>query len=254
MAKKYYWLKLKEDFFRQKEIKKLRKIAGGDTYVIIYLKLQLLSIRNEGKIYFEQVEDDFAEELSLDLDEDVENVRVTLLFLEKHRLIEFTEIANEYILPEVLPCIGKESDSAARVRKHRDKQKMLQSNVLVTSCNAETETEIETEIETKQDDLEQKDVVDIFAHYDIDINPVLEKYPELFSSMKKEEINMIAMILSSKKKEGRITNPVGLMLTNPEKTIISILEGTFYSSVKKKSLNTAKYTSEYEIYVPPSHS
>ena len=30
--KKYYWLKLKEDFFRQKEIKKLRKIAGGDTY------------------------------------------------------------------------------------------------------------------------------------------------------------------------------------------------------------------------------
>ena len=30
--KKYYWLKLKKDFFNQKEIKKLRKIAGGDTY------------------------------------------------------------------------------------------------------------------------------------------------------------------------------------------------------------------------------
>ena len=36
--KKYYWLKLKEDFFRDKKIKKLRKIAGGDTYTIIYLK------------------------------------------------------------------------------------------------------------------------------------------------------------------------------------------------------------------------
>lgn len=30
MGKKYYWLQLKEDFFRQKEIKLLRKIAGGE--------------------------------------------------------------------------------------------------------------------------------------------------------------------------------------------------------------------------------
>ena len=45
-AKKYYWLKLMKDFFTQPKIKKLRKIAGGDTYTIIYLKLQLLSIHS----------------------------------------------------------------------------------------------------------------------------------------------------------------------------------------------------------------
>ena len=39
MAKRYYWLKLKNDFFRGKHIKMLRKIAGGDTYTIIYLKM-----------------------------------------------------------------------------------------------------------------------------------------------------------------------------------------------------------------------
>ena len=50
MAKRYFWLKLKEDFFRQKEIKKLRKIAGGDTFTIIYLKLQLLSLQDNGKL------------------------------------------------------------------------------------------------------------------------------------------------------------------------------------------------------------
>ena len=53
MAKKpkqYYWLKLKDDFFRQKEIKKLRKIAGGDTYTIIYLKMLLLAIKEENKL------------------------------------------------------------------------------------------------------------------------------------------------------------------------------------------------------------
>ena len=35
MAKKYFWLKLKKVFFRDKAIKKLRSIAGGDTYTIL---------------------------------------------------------------------------------------------------------------------------------------------------------------------------------------------------------------------------
>lgn len=69
MAKKYYWLRLKDDWFNSKVIKKLRKIAGGDTYTIIYLKMQLLSLKNEGKLYYEGVEDSFEEELALDLDE-----------------------------------------------------------------------------------------------------------------------------------------------------------------------------------------
>ena len=38
-GKRYYWLKLKDDFFTSKRIKKLRAMAGGDTYLIIYLKL-----------------------------------------------------------------------------------------------------------------------------------------------------------------------------------------------------------------------
>lgn len=40
--KRYWWLKLPEDFFNQIEIKLLRKIAGGDTYTIIYQKMLLL--------------------------------------------------------------------------------------------------------------------------------------------------------------------------------------------------------------------
>ena len=63
MGKRYYWLKLPEDFFRQKPIKKLRKIAGGDTYTIIYLKMLLIAMKEDGKLYFEGVEDDFYEEL-----------------------------------------------------------------------------------------------------------------------------------------------------------------------------------------------
>lgn len=86
--KRYYWLKLKDDFFNQKEIKKLRKIAGGDTYTIIYLKLQLLSLQNEGVIAYEGIEDNFVDEMALTLDEDVENVRVTILYLQKVGFLE----------------------------------------------------------------------------------------------------------------------------------------------------------------------
>ena len=42
---RYYWLKLKDDFFTSKRIKKLRNLAGGDTLTIIYLKMQLKSIK-----------------------------------------------------------------------------------------------------------------------------------------------------------------------------------------------------------------
>lgn len=88
MGKRYYWLKLPEGFFRQKPIKKLRKIAGGDTYTIIYLKMLLIAMKQDGKIYFEGVEDDFYEELALELDEDSENVKVTVLFLIRQCLME----------------------------------------------------------------------------------------------------------------------------------------------------------------------
>ena len=53
LAKRYYWLKLPDDWFRQKPIKKLRKIAGGDTYTIIYLKMMLKTVDNNGLFVFQ---------------------------------------------------------------------------------------------------------------------------------------------------------------------------------------------------------
>ena len=144
--KKYFWLKLKEDFFRDKAIKKLRKIAGGDTYTIIYLKLQLLSLKNQGKLVFENLEDDFSSEMALELDEEVENVKVTILYLQKCGLLE--EVAeNEFILLQTIKCIGKETQGAERVRQFRKKEQALLCNAPVTKCNTEIEIEKEIDID-----------------------------------------------------------------------------------------------------------
>lgn len=124
-VKRYYWLKLKEEFFLDKEVKKIRKIAGGDTYTIIYLKLMLLSLKTDGKLYFDGIEDTFAEELALEIDEDPENVRVTLMYLEKMKLLKLIN-EDELYLTQMDSLILSESESAKRVRKHREKIKNLE--------------------------------------------------------------------------------------------------------------------------------
>lgn len=131
--KRYYWLKLKEDYFNSPKIKKLRKIAGGDTYTIIYLKMQLLSIKNGGVIQFENIEPTLEEELALKLDEDIENVKITLAFLQSQSLMEMNE-NNEYLLLEASNCIGSEGQSAERKRRfdERKKENALLCNGSVT--------------------------------------------------------------------------------------------------------------------------
>ena len=145
MAKKYYWLKLKNNFFSQPKIKKLRKIAGGDTYTIIYLKMQLYSLEDDGKLYFDGIEENFVEEMALKIDEDPENVGVTIQFLIAQGLMILCD-DNEYLMTETQESIGSESDSAQRVRAHRER-KALHCNDTVTLCN--TEIEIEKEIENR---------------------------------------------------------------------------------------------------------
>ena len=141
MAKKYYWLKLKNNFFSQPKIKKLRKIAGGDTYTIIYLKMQLYSLEDDGKLYFDGIEENFVEEMALKIDEDPENVGVTIQFLIAQGLMILCD-DNEYLMTETQESIGSESDSAQRVRAHRER-KALHCNDTVTLCNTEIEKEIE---------------------------------------------------------------------------------------------------------------
>lgn len=148
--KRYFWLKLHKDFFQRKEIKRLRKIAGGDTYTIIYLKMLLRSIMSEGKLYFDGLEENFCSELALDLDESEENVQITVTYLLNSGLLEMRS-EDEYYLPDTKNSTGCETAVAARVRRHRDKKKALHCNADVTQvkhfCNGEKEIEKEIEKE-----------------------------------------------------------------------------------------------------------
>ena len=170
MAKQYYWLKLMKDFFQQPKMKKLRRIAGGAIYTVIYLKMQLLSLEDGGHLHYEGIEKDFAEEIALTIDEDVENVKFVLLYLQQQGLIE--EIgSNEYVLPEAVKCIGGESESAKRMRSLRQRQaaallpektshcdgNVTESDVDVRSCDTEIDIEKEKDKELEKNKREKID-------------------------------------------------------------------------------------------------
>lgn len=68
MARRLFWLKMPGDFFSRKEIKLLRKMPGGDTLVLVYERLLLLSLKTGGVLTFEGYGNDPAEEWALELD------------------------------------------------------------------------------------------------------------------------------------------------------------------------------------------
>ena len=156
-AKKYYWYKLKQGFFEEKTQKFLRQLPGGDTLLIIYLKLMLTATSSEGVIKYDELMPSCEEELALMLDEDVANVRLTLTALEKAGAIEWWD-NNRLYMTAVKSLTGKEGASTERVRKHREKKKLLalQCNTDETegnTCNVlyNTEIDIDKEIELKRD-------------------------------------------------------------------------------------------------------
>lgn len=175
--KRYYWFRLHKDFFQKKEIKRLRRVAGGDTYAVIYLKMLLRSIVDGGKLYFDGYEETFVSELALDIDEDEQNVQITVNYLLKNGLLLECE-ADEYYLPEANNNTGSETAAASRMRKLRNKSKELDCNNVTQQCNNVTPMlhqcsqplqtcygEIEKEIEKRVIDRD----IDIDRHRDRDI-------------------------------------------------------------------------------------
>ena len=157
--KRYHWLKLKDDFFTSKRIKKLRKLAGGDTYTIIYLKMQLIAMKHDGIITFTGLEKSIAEELALELDESVENVTVTVQYLLSCGLMETSDDVH-FFIPYAVENTQSEAASTQRSRLSRERRKVLQCNTDATqmqrernklqhNCNVDIDIEkdIDTEIE-----------------------------------------------------------------------------------------------------------
>ena len=198
-------LKLKEDFFADIRMKRLRKISAGGTYTIIYLKLLLLSLRDEGKLFFEKVDETFIKELALVIDESEDDIALTLQYLERVGLLEaVTE--DEYFLTELPNLIGSETDWAAKKRKYREQRKMLTDRTMSLSClpdvRQEIEKEIDIEIDREGEENNRKDSPTLYGEFhNVRLND--EEYRKLKERLKSHTNTMIEKLSRYIKSSGK---------------------------------------------------
>ena len=155
MSKKYYWLKIGEHFFDSDEMIYLESLEKGDTYIKIWMKLLLKCLKDKddesyGFLKFNDKIPYTEQLLSQVLRCDINDLRVAMKYFQELNMIEILEDKTIYI-ESVQKLVGKESDSAERVRKHREKKKLLQCNDTAVTCNSNKEKEVEVNKEVEKE-------------------------------------------------------------------------------------------------------
>ena len=148
--KKYYWLKLKRDFFKRHDIRIIEEMPNGKEYILFYLKLLLESIDHEGALRFSETVPYNEQMLSVITNTNIDIVRSAMKMFIELKMMDILDDQTVF-MTEVEKLIGSESWSAERVRRHREKQSLLQCNTTVTSCNEEIEKDKEKDIDKEKE-------------------------------------------------------------------------------------------------------
>lgn len=156
--KRFYWLKLKENFFEEDTISWLEEQENGKEYCLFYLKLCLKSlktdgilIRNVGELLVPYDIKKLAEMTHTDID----TARVSMEIFEKIGLIQILENGEIY-LTQLENMVGSETTKAETMRRLRS-QKKTEGNIVtkmlprerVRERDKEIEKDIEIELEDK---------------------------------------------------------------------------------------------------------
>jgi predicted phage replisome organizer len=180
--KKFYWLKLKRDFFKPHDIRIIETMPNGKDYISFYLKLLLESIDHEGELRFSETIPYNEQMLSVITDTNVDIVKSAMkVFIELNMIEIFDD--NTIFMQEVTKLIGSETKGAERVREHRKKQKALQCNTSVTKCNTEIDIDKEIQIDTESKKENNKPVRHKYGEYknvlltDDDLDKLKAKFP-----------------------------------------------------------------------------
>lgn len=159
--KRFYWLKLKKDFFKRHDIRIIEAMPNGKDYILFYLKLLVESVDHEGNLRFSETIPYNETMLSVITNTNVDIVKSAMQVFTELKMIEVLDDSTIY-MNEVNKLIGSETSVAERVRKCRENKKMLSFNEDVTLCNinvtkCNTEKEIEKDIELDKDiDIEKE--------------------------------------------------------------------------------------------------
>ncbi len=157
--KKYYYLKLKDNFFDSEEMIILQNMADGYLYSDILMKLYLRSIKNNGKLMFNDLIPYTPNVLAQVVRHQVGTVEKALKIFEQLNLIEVLDNGAIYML-NIQNFIGESSTEADRIRKYRSKIKQDVQMLQQMNDKCTPEIEIEKEIEKDINNINGQDKPD----------------------------------------------------------------------------------------------
>lgn len=151
-SQKYYWLKLKRDFFKRHDIRIIEEMPNGKDYILFYLKLLLESIDHNGELRFSDAIPYNEQMLSVVTNTNVDIVRSAMKIFVQLNMMDIFDDQTIY-MSEVEKLIGSETEWAKKKRLQRSKE----DNVPKLSSKCPTEIEKEKEKE-KEKELEGEGV------------------------------------------------------------------------------------------------
>lgn len=153
--KKFYWLKLKRDYFKRHDITILESMPNGKEYSLFYLKLMLESIDHEGKLRFnEQIPYDINM-LSAVTNTNVDVVRSAIQVLKQLDLLEIWDDQTIF-MTEVKNMMGFETGWAEKKRIYRENAKIKEIGQCPQDVHSMSDKSIEIEKDIELD--KRKDI------------------------------------------------------------------------------------------------
>ncbi len=124
MAKKYYWLKLKRDFFKRHDVKIIEDMDNGKDYILFYMKLLVESIDHEGHLRFSEEIPYDEKMLAAITNTGIDTVRCAMKIFQEFKLVELLDDRTIY-MRKIEEMIGSETEWAEKKRLQRTKNKEL---------------------------------------------------------------------------------------------------------------------------------
>ncbi len=117
-TKKYYWLKLKRDFFKRHDIKIIEAMENGEKYVLFYLKLLVESLDHNGNLRFSDTVPYNEKMLSAITCTDIDTVRIAMRMFLSLGMMNLMDDST-YYMAQVVSMTGDETKFAAQKRQYR---------------------------------------------------------------------------------------------------------------------------------------
>lgn len=168
MQSRYYWLKLKRDFFKRHDIRIVEEMPNGKEYILFYLKLLCESVDHEGYLRFSQTIPYSAEMLATITNTNIDVVKSAVKIFTDLGMME-VQTDGTLFIEEVQKMIGSayETDAAIRKRRQRERekedQKLLSYNKEPSHCDTNVtncDTSVTNSHESKSKSIEKEIEID----------------------------------------------------------------------------------------------